>query len=150
MERTVKNQSGFTIIELMIAVAIIGVLAAIAIPAYKSYLERAKISEAFSIVKPYQTGIVECSQDKGEQSLTGCTTGISNIPAPQQGTYGEVVSVTDGTIVYKFSQNAGITLSSGTITFEPLIDPSGSYKWKCIVDGTIITSNMTPSSSKCI
>ncbi|MBX9866814.1 MAG: pilin, partial [Burkholderiales bacterium] len=62
-----KHQ-GFTIIELMITLAIIGVLAALALPSYNNYLEKSKVSEAFNMIKPFEVGIIECSQDRGGES----------------------------------------------------------------------------------
>jgi type IV pilus assembly protein PilA len=60
-----KLQQGFTLIELMIVVAIIGILAAIAIPAYQDYTQRAQIGEAFTIVSNAKTAIAEYYQTNG-------------------------------------------------------------------------------------
>ena len=66
---------GFTLIELMIVVAIIGILAAIAIPAYQNYTKKAKFTEVVIATGPYKTAVELCTYDKG--TVTGCTNGTT-------------------------------------------------------------------------
>ena len=75
-----KTQQGFTLIELMIVVAIIGILAAIAVPAYQTYTKKAKFSEVVSAVAPFKLGAEVCFQETGTLAAASCTNGLGGIP----------------------------------------------------------------------
>jgi type IV pilus assembly protein PilA len=86
-----KKQSGFTLIELMIVVAIVAILAAIALPAYQNYTKKARFTEVVSATGALKTAVELCFADKND--LTLCDSGSEGIPAAQSGAIGLVESL---------------------------------------------------------
>lgn len=92
-----KGQQGFTLIELMIVVAIIGILAAVAIPSYQNYTRKARYTEVIQAAAPFKIAVEECVQTQGLTSgtaVTGCSNGNGGVPAAlAAGVAGQVDSV---------------------------------------------------------
>ena len=116
-------QKGFTLIELMIVVAIIGILAAVALPAYQDYTIRAKASELILAASSARTGISEYQQSKG--NLTGVGSAVSIAVA------GKVLSGTVGTDDGLIIVTGNSETSGTTVTMTPTVTATGIITWSC-------------------
>ena len=133
-----KAQRGFTLIELMIVVAIIAILAAIAISQYQDYLIRSQVAEASSLADGTKTAVAEWYNNNSTFSATQASYGLAK-PASISGKYVASVDVAGavnggrpGQIVVKFrgTSPANVNIWNQTLTFSP-IDRGGSLEWTC-------------------
>ncbi|MFM5576240.1 type IVa pilus major pilin TapA [Aeromonas sp. 602200] len=145
MNSKMKKQSGFTLIELMIVVAIVAILAAVALPAYQTYTKKAKFTEVVSATGPFKSAVEMCVQ--GGRALTDCdtagTNGIPAVPAAAEGNLESIAIAADTAVV-----TATATVASGlvdadnagyTYTITPTVEASGKITWvtggTCQADG---------------
>ncbi len=165
MNRSIKMvQKGFTLIELMIVVAIIGILAALAIPAYQDYVARSQASEALTITDGLKIAIQEFYAERGtcpDNTAASATLDAYNIDQPAtaiNGTYvasvltgasGASTSVCIMTAQFKGAGDVSKKLVAGTIIIEGNMDAGSEVPWNCD-QGTIPTTNpeVTPSACK--
>jgi len=129
-----KKQQGFTLIELMIVVAIIGILAAIAIPAYQDYTIRAQVSEGLNLSGGAKAAVTEFYQDRGVLPADNTEAGIA-AAAEIQGNYVSQVAVLAGVITVTYSavapQQANAAIDGATLTLTPNVANVGSVGWTC-------------------
>jgi type IV pilus assembly protein PilA len=138
---------GFTLIELMIVVAIIAILAAIAIPAYQDYTIRAQVTEGMSLSTGAKAAVWDFMSNTGRFPRNNASAGLATSTSIK-GSYVSSVDVTDGKILIAFQEpgaNAAIrnqALSLSPITF------SGSIAWTCSGSGTTLDGKYLPTACR--
>ncbi len=126
-----KLQQGFTLIELMIVVAIIGILAAIAIPAYQDYTIRAQVSEGMSLAAAAKAAVAEDFLNEGAAPLDRTDAGMTANPTDTQGKYVASVAVATGTILITYGNEANAQINGETLGLSPYESADLSVIWKC-------------------
>jgi len=126
-----KLQKGFTLIELMIVVAIIGILAAIAIPAYQDYTIRAQVSEGLNLAAAAKAAVAETFLNKGAPPLARVNAGMSTAATDTSGKYVTQVAVTKGTISVVYGNDANKAIIGKVLGIAPYTTPDGSVAWQC-------------------
>mgnify|MGYP003429352568 FL=1 len=127
-----KVQQGFTLIELMIVVAIIGILAAVAIPSYQNYTLKAKYTEVTNAVAPYKTAIELCAQSGdcvSGTAISGCSVGTLGIPGTQSSTYLASVAVSSTGAITATPKATGGILAAETFILTPSYTSGQPVTW---------------------
>ncbi len=143
-----KNEQGFTLIELMIVVAIIAILAAIALPAYQDYVARSQVSEAMSLTSGAKTAVAEYYADKGAWPGDNTAAGLATNPSSINGKYvREVAVIANGAIraTMKATGSVSSKVAGGTFILVPT-DAGGSITWTCNTGS--INDKYLPSSCR--
>jgi type IV pilus assembly protein PilA len=138
-----RLQKGFTLIELMIVVAIIGILAAVALPAYQDYTIRAKVSELVLAASGFKTSISEKAQS--DATLTGSGVGLT--VAPSGKVTGGVVS-DNGSIVIQGDGGAASVGTVVSVLLTPTYAGDGKLTWACAAGNTGVYKYMPAECRK--
>jgi type IV pilus assembly protein PilA len=126
-----KLQKGFTLIELMIVVAIIGILAAIAIPAYQDYTIRAQVSEGLNLAAAAKAAVAETFLNRGVAPANRTAAGMSANATDTNGKYVQEVEVANGVIQVTYGFEANAAIEDETLFIVPYTTPDGSVVWQC-------------------
>ena len=125
-------QKGFTLIELMIVIAIIGILAAIAIPAYQDYTIRSQASEGITLASSVQIAVADYYAQNGTwpTAMTGGGTALNYTAAPT-GNYVTGIATTGGAITVTYGNKANAAIATQTLSLNAATTTAGDIAWIC-------------------
>ena len=124
-----KSSKGFTLIELMIVVAIIGILAAIAIPAYQNYTIRAQVTEGLTLADGWKTAIAEYYAITGNWPTTANLTSGGQVTS--QGKYETVAVTTPGVITITYGAQANTKIATTVLGLTAFTNSNNDILWQC-------------------
>lgn len=128
---TRNAQSGFTLIELMIVVAIIGILAAIATSSYETYTVRAQVTEGINLALHAKAPIVDSFLSRGEAPADRTEAGMSPNATDTSGNYVTSVDVDNGRLDVVFGNNASAVIAGQTLSLTPYESANLDVVWVC-------------------
>jgi type IV pilus assembly protein PilA len=131
-----KVQQGFTLIELMIVVAIIGILAAVAGPMYLDYTVRSQVAEGLQLSSSAKAATTEFFQDRGRFPTDNSEAGLA-ADVEIQGKFVALIAVADNVITVQYGNDVNLVILGQTITLTADTTSEGSIRWDCASGGVI-------------
>lgn len=131
---------GFTLIEIMVVLAIIGIVASMALPAYQRYTIRAQVAEGLSLAGPLQRGLTAYYNNDGNYPVDNSDAALLP-PGNYAGRYVDSISISGPVISITYGNQASAIISGNTVELTA-IGSNGSLSWQCRTGGVIATSHL--------
>ena len=127
----IRHEKGFTLIELMIVVAIIGILASLATSAYQTYSVRAQVSEGLNLAGNAKVPVVDAFLTRGEAPVNRSQAGMTANASDTQGTYVSGVEIVNGRLDVTFGNRANASIAGLTLSLTPYETRGTDVVWRC-------------------